>query len=163
MFFRLTEFLILAAALVPVLLCVCLLVYVRHRNKKQWVQFVAFLLCLPAGGIFLLSLWVASFGYIESSRPGKPIYSPDQKVTALVSYTFEGESTIVALYSLHGLHRDEVFHFPEIKAVKDADLHWIDNKHLVIQYQNHSRYADARVFCNNAGDIQVECIAKPAP
>lgn len=164
MFFHLAELAIFAAMLVPVILSVCVLVYVRRKNKKQWVQFLAFLFSLLAGGVFLLFLGVALWGYIQQSRPGKPMYSPDQKMAALISYGFEaGERTEVDLYSSHGLHRDEVFIFPEIKAVKNADVHWIDNKHLVIQYQNHSRYHDARVFCHNAGDIQVECIAKPAP
>jgi len=103
---------------------------------------------------------------IQESRPGKPVYSPDHKAAALIFYRMEGfEHTDVEVYSSHGLHDHTIFIYPQIKVVKDTDLRWIDNKHLMIQYEppRHPPYPDWQDYCRNAGDIEVQCIATPVP
>lgn len=161
MFFYFPQLAFLAAILAIIFLTICLLSFARRR--KRWIQIVSFLFSLPSGLACAFLLAILFFGLIMGGGPDRPPkYSPDHKMEAGIRYAREGVGASVHVYSSHGLHNHEVFFHPEKNAVQENDIQWIDNQHLVIHYQL-SPHPDEAAHCYNTRDIQVQCIAKPAP
>ncbi|HEY2858118.1 MAG TPA: hypothetical protein VGJ21_06860 [Terracidiphilus sp.] len=100
--------------------------------------------------MFLLLMWVGS-GCVSFSPP---IYSPDHQKAARVETDDEGATggnTTVELFESH-CWREQAVYSGGWRSVEPDGIHWLDNSHLRIEYNNTSDHQ-----CDPSPRIVIEC------
>jgi len=136
---------------------VALFVSVRNKRWPLRIPVRVFSLPLMLIGLLLLCLQWMAMGCISYSHP---VYSPNHRMAARVrdgdGGATGGEST-VELFDSHGLHQEDVYS-GGWKSVEERDIHWTDNTHLIIEYDNVSEHK-----CEKSSRITLECRPRLEP
>jgi len=148
---------------VAVLVVICSAIW-RVRRKRLLLRIPVIAIAIPIGlvGSLFLSLFVLS-ELLGCETDSTPIYSPSHKAAVRLEdwdAGATGGSTDVRVYEEHGLWVDTVLS-GEWKFVQAEDVRWLDDSHLLIRYEHYGDYNESK-DCHSTGDIQVQCVAKPA-
>lgn len=99
--------------------------------------------------------------FMGCTGQGAPIYSPNGKNAAVITFHDEGATgggAGVELYDMHGLRFESVYD-GGWKSVDQSDVHWIDDSHVTIHYEHWGGY-DEQKTCRDFHSIKVACVAK---
>jgi hypothetical protein len=117
--------------------------------------------CAPlamAGTLLGLLLLLTTMSGCESVS--EPIYSPSGRVAVRI-YDFDegatGYATDVRVFWTRGLRKANVFTAPWA-AVQPADIHWISNSELKIEYHGGPSAND--IYCRNTSVVKIVCVPK---
>jgi hypothetical protein len=129
-------------------------------RRKRWpVRIPVRLLSVPIGlaaALFLVLMWVGS-GCVSYSTP---IYSPDGEKAARIQTDDEGATggnSSVEVFEAHGWDEENVY-WGDWRSIEPDGVHWIDNSHLRIEYDNVREY-----HCDSSRRVVVECVPRLEP
>jgi hypothetical protein len=135
-------------------------------RKKKWpirvpLRIVSALVAL-AGAFGVAVLCALNWGPLNPNTYSTPLYSPNGKMAARIheynASGFGGADSSVELFTARGFRSGAAFS-GEYQSVKQ--IRWIDDRHLLISYYDHSEYPHpcvSRVF-----DVDVVCDRVPLP
>jgi hypothetical protein len=132
------------------------------RRKRTAIKVTVGVFSVPLGlvAILLLSLFALT-QLMGCNTHGIPQYSSDGRAAARTE-TFDsgalGGSTSVTVYAAHGFNTKTVY-LGDYRSVKDNDLQWIDDSHLVIHYSHYEGY-DEGASCKGNNMVKVTCMRK---
>jgi hypothetical protein len=132
----------------------------RSARKLRWrtARFGIRLMCMPlagAGTLLGLLLLLSTFSGCESISA--PIYSPSLRAAVRVEnfdYGATGGDTSVEVYWARGFRDAEVFS-GAWKAVEPADVHWISESELRIDYRADG--ATDEHHCRSTAAVKIVC------
>src|ERR1051326_2207628 len=162
---RITEFVVFCIAFIKILVVLGILVVAttylfRARSMRKWLRVGM----RVSGGILVLPLILCMVLLVVmaacTSRP-RIIVSPDSKHIAEYSYEagFLGRgSTFVSVRSKWSLLPVNAYWYAGPSDWLGTEVRWLDNKHLLIRYQQDDRDHPQHCRNGNGADVFVKCV-----
>lgn len=132
-----------------------------NRFPRQIARFGIRMVCLPVAGLgTLLGLLFLLARFSGCESVSSPIYSPSGQIAARIYGLDEGATgyaTNVRVFWAKGLRQANVFTAPW-EAVEPADIHWISDSELRIDY--HGESSPNSIYCRSTTAVKIVCAPK---
>ena len=117
--------------------------------------------CVSVAGVgTLLGLFLLLTAASGCESVSVPIYSPSRQIAVRI-YGFDegatGYATDVKVFWARGLRQANVFTAPW-EAVEPADIHWISDSELRIEY--HGESSANNIYCRSTAVVKIVCAPK---
>jgi hypothetical protein len=112
--------------------------YFAFRSRRLWLRIVLGVFSTLLVAVTAFALWFDFYLMAGTTMRHRPIYSPDRKHVAVVSWTLSGaigfDHVHVRVRSLYSPFATEVFTGFAQSPPDDPEVVWTDDKHLLISY-----------------------------